>query len=455
MIRVDITDFHAKPDAASVQTRQIQDAIDYCFERGGGEVCIPAGTYIIGDIRVRSNITLHLLENAILLGSVDPEEYRNILTDKLEPLPDGDRTNIVWKSIRERTPEESMMQLDKGGSRWNSGMIKIEYAENVSIIGEKGSVIDGRNCFDVLGEERYRGPHGINVHHSKNLCFSGYTIKNTGNWAHCIYTSSNITMDNVTILAGHDGTHFRGCDNVVVKNCVIRTGDDCIAGFDDVNVLVKNCNLRTACNVFRFGGTNVIIEDCDVKGPSEYPFRGSLTQDEKERRVSDSPKARKNTASFFTYIIDNTRLVRYRPGNIVIRNCNVDGADRFFRLNLSGTELWQKGVPPESVRFENITVKGAKHWICAYGNDDLPFELIMNNIEYEIDEESCHDPFLHCGKYGGITLKNIIIHGFKGDTLIRTWGDVDKIYINNLNCNNEKKYKVIEKMTEPFDLRYI
>ena len=56
-----------------------QNGIDKCFEAGGGEVIIPAGKYITGDLRLRSNITLHLLENACLLGSENPEDYFNYL----------------------------------------------------------------------------------------------------------------------------------------------------------------------------------------------------------------------------------------------------------------------------------------------------------------------------------------------------------------------------------------
>ena len=62
-IKVNVTDFGAMPNKDEIQTKFFQDAIDYCFNNGG-EVVVPEGEYVIGDIRLRSNITLHLLENA-------------------------------------------------------------------------------------------------------------------------------------------------------------------------------------------------------------------------------------------------------------------------------------------------------------------------------------------------------------------------------------------------------
>ena len=49
-----------------LQTRAIQSAIDDCFLSGGGEVVIPEGVWRTGGIRLRSNVTLHLLSGAVL-----------------------------------------------------------------------------------------------------------------------------------------------------------------------------------------------------------------------------------------------------------------------------------------------------------------------------------------------------------------------------------------------------
>ena len=88
-------------------------------------------------------------------------------------------------------------------------------AENVKIIGEEGSVIDGDNCYDEVGEELYRGPHAICFFNVKNVDFYGYTIKNSANWAHNMLFCENITVKNVTVEAGHDGFDAAVCKNIL------------------------------------------------------------------------------------------------------------------------------------------------------------------------------------------------------------------------------------------------
>ena len=85
-----ILDYGALTDG-SLCTDKIQKAIDDCFLNGGGEVQIPAGSFLTGGLRLRSNVTLHLLENAILKGSIDPEDYTGYINDTIEPISQQER----------------------------------------------------------------------------------------------------------------------------------------------------------------------------------------------------------------------------------------------------------------------------------------------------------------------------------------------------------------------------
>ena len=73
--KVSVADFGAYPNTNEFTSDQIQKAIDHCFLNGGGEVIIPTGIYRIKGLRLRSNVTLHLLEFAMLLGSRDYKDY--------------------------------------------------------------------------------------------------------------------------------------------------------------------------------------------------------------------------------------------------------------------------------------------------------------------------------------------------------------------------------------------
>ena len=150
-----------------LQTAAFQKALDTVYEAGGGEVEVPAGTYVIGAIRVRSNTTLHLRSGACLMGSRDPLDYYILQNDTLEPLCEDMRTEKLF----ERPPKDQKRDYSfmLPGGRWANGLIRICCAENVSIIAEPGAIIDGRDCYDEVGEEKYRGPHGIAIHHSRNI----------------------------------------------------------------------------------------------------------------------------------------------------------------------------------------------------------------------------------------------------------------------------------------------
>lgn len=433
-----VTDFGAVPNTSDVQTDFIQKALDACFLAGGGEVIIPANmSFVIGDVRIRSNTTLHLMENSSLIGSKDPKDYLHIHTDALEPLPIEQNTRALWSRSREIHSRETAFKeyLYTAGSHWNFGLIRAVYAQNIAIIGENGSKIEGQNPYDPEGEEAYRGPHGINMHFCKNLRFSGYTIQNTGNWAHLVFNSENITFENLTVLAGHDALHTRACTNVNINSCKLITGDDCIAGFDNINVVVRNCEISSACSAFRFGGYNILVEDCNVWGPCPYQFRGSFTREEKAAGAMVSEKGRNNMLSFWTNFVSTDLPVRKPAGKVLIRNCTVKNADRMLHLNLSGNEPWQKGNPPTDIVFENIKIEGVKMGLTAYGIESSSMEITLRNVDYTYAQGFEETPMFRVAHCNAINLDNVKVTGFNGRSLVRAWSEGININTNDLDCD--------------------
>lgn len=395
-------------------TREIQNAIDRCFCAGGGSVVIEPGVYHIGGIRLRSNVTLYLKSGVSLMATRDAEAYHILDKDDLEPLPETEKTEVLWSPAK---PDRCNDYMLKCGGRWSDAIIRLVYAENARVIAEEGAVIDGNNSYDPMGEEHYRGVHGISAYHCKNLEFIGYTIKNTGNWAHCAYFCQGLTFRELTVLAGHDGIHTASCDDVTVENCKLYTGDDCVAGFDLYGLRVKNCLLNTACNVFRLGGTDILIENCSQFGPAEYCFRGSLTADEK-KSGAPSRTGRKTTLSAFTYYADLTLKIRHKPGNIVIRNCSFETTKRFLHYNFSGNEPWKAGVPLENITFENVTARNVGMSLCAYGAPGAPVTLTIKNCAISFEEEQ--KEVIRAANFDLIHLENVNVGNVNG-TAVRSW----------------------------------
>jgi hypothetical protein len=400
-----ILSYGAKADG-TLCTAAIQKAIDDCFLAGGGEVIIPAGTFLTGGLRLRSHVTLHLLENAVLLGSLSPEDYSVYLQDAIEPISQEEREQPVSTVV----PGVETGRSAYPYSRWNNAIIRAIHAKNVAIIGEPGSEINGQNCYDPQGEEDYRGPHAINMWFCENITLRGYTIRDSANWAHAIQNSRRIHADGLTVLGGHDGFDVRTCDDILVENCRFITGDDCIAGFDNIGVTVRNCYFESACSMFRFGATDMVVENCRGVAPATYGFRGSLTPEEKAQRAATHENCRHTCHNVFLYYCDNRANIRKTPGNIVFRNSRFVGPKTVMRLLFGHKWCYNRSLA--DVTFENCAIEN----ICKPNEIFCPPEepLTLRLIDCLVTPMAgCEDiPFLEGENIQSLQLTGTQLPGF-------------------------------------------
>ena len=421
-----ITDFGAKV-CDSLQTKCIQNAINTCFLNGGGKVIIPTGIFHTGGLRLRSGVTLYLKSGAILKGSLDPDDYTGYINDDIEPINEPEDKG------------EGLARSVYPFSRWNNAIIRAIDAQNIAIIGEKGSYINGANCYDPTGEEQYRGPHAINIQRCKNVHLEGYTITDSANWAHAIFITQNITARALTVYGGHDGFDIRTCDNVLIEDCSFYTGDDCIAGFDNCDVIINNCIFDTACSALRFGGNNVLVENCRSIAPSCFGFRGLLPIESKASNALTNKDCRHNMLTFFLYYCDFRAEIRKTPGNIIIRNCEIENADSLFELNF-GNHIWCRNRSLSSIVFENCKAIGICKPIYIYGDKNEPLDFTLENVQIEARKGFEDLPFIDAINYSKISLNNVSIMGYHSPELIsRSEGVVytdNCTTLNVLKCRN-------------------
>ena len=395
-----ILDYGARSDSGLV-TREVQSAIDACYLAGGGEVVVPEGRYTVAGIRLRSGVTLHLFENAELIGSADPEDYFSYLSDEIEPISDEEREHVVATTL------SSTCQSVRPYSRWCNAIIRAIRAKDVAIIGERGSKIDGRNCYDPKGEEGYRGPHPIDFWYCENVRLEGYTVADGGNWGHAIQNSSNITMRRVTVLGGHDGFDIRTTDNVLVEDCVFETGDDCIAGFDNIGVTVRRCSFNSACSIFRFGGTDVLIEDCHGYAPAKYGHRYGLSEEKKKSGAPTDANCRYNCHTVFLYYCDKRAKIRRTPGNIVMRRSKFDGVDAIF--NLPFGHKWSCNVSLDNIRFEDCEFTNLHLPTNVKAPEGEPLSLTLERCRATYAEDYGDQPFVRTSGHREIVLKDVSV----------------------------------------------
>src|ERR1035437_3645160 len=72
---LNIVDFGAVADGKTKNTTAIQNAIDKANKMGGAIVLVPAGNFLTGILQLKSNVELHLDDNAIILASTKRIDY--------------------------------------------------------------------------------------------------------------------------------------------------------------------------------------------------------------------------------------------------------------------------------------------------------------------------------------------------------------------------------------------
>src|SRR5215471_14164631 len=76
----DITRFGAAGDNRADCTTAFQKAIAACNAAGGGRVVVPAGEFLTGAIRLKSNVELHLEQGSTIRFSRDTWKYPLVFT---------------------------------------------------------------------------------------------------------------------------------------------------------------------------------------------------------------------------------------------------------------------------------------------------------------------------------------------------------------------------------------
>ena len=362
-----ILDFGVKPNETRLQTKQLQAVLDLC-KNGGGKVVFPAGTYHISSLRLWSDTVVYLEAGCKIFGSQNCDDYAVYdLGEGFEYFTDSE---AFAHNRGYRRPDT-----------YRRAMLSAFGEKNITILGEKESLIDGMRCYDAKGEENFRGPHGIFLSSCKNITLQGYTIQNTGNFMHQLDNCENVVMEHITALAGHDGVHLHCCKNMQIKNCTFITGDDCVAGADVVNVTVSNCMLNTSCNNFRIGGVNILIENCTAEGPGYYPHLLSVVKGPKfDFQRTDG---RHNTVCFLTYF-SSKYFKNEKPADITVRNCSIKEVDQLLdydiRLPLHNVANLKEVV------FKNVTATGLKASSSARASKEMPIYVRLKNVTMAFSE---------------------------------------------------------------------
>ena len=230
--------FGIKSDGVTLNTRSIQFGIDYINKNGGGRLVFYVGRYLTGSIHLKSNVTIHLEEGAVLVGSVNPFDYDKTIFIGLILATDQENIGITGKGV-----------IDGQG----------RILANNTIQNAHYGLVNDPLKYDRTQER----PMLIYLRSCRNVTVKNVTLQNSAFWLETYDQCKNLLVDSITVnnkaFWNCDGADIVDCDSVQVSNCYIDAADDgiCLKSHDDKvfcnNVLIKNNVVRSSANGIKFG----------------------------------------------------------------------------------------------------------------------------------------------------------------------------------------------------------
>ncbi len=376
-------------EKGKLSTLAIQQAVDNCAADGGGRVILPAGTFIIGTIILKSNVHLYLENGAVLLGSTNLKDY-NVA---------GNTRGMIFAEDAVNVGISGTGTIDANGNsfyEFNKNHIYEEFDKKRT--RQKDNYMP-KGTFFTDGPVKRTIAQGMTLvfFHCTKVFISGITIKDTPVWATRFAYCDNVLIDGITIrnnllVPNSDGIHCTASRNIRISNCDIVSGDDCIVltgfTFDEEtpgykpdeqaahqygnktiygeNMTVTNCILQSSSAAIRIGYgqhpirrctfSNIVIHDSH-RGIGIFAHDASNIED-----------------LIFSDIIIETRLY------------NGQWWGHGEPIHLSGISRFQgqKAGQIKNVQFNNINAI-SEQGILVFGQKESPMENIQfNNVQLQM-----------------------------------------------------------------------
>ncbi len=209
-----VLDYGAKPNDGQKDTAAIQAAIDACAARGGGRAVIPEGTWISGQVRIKSNTELHIARGALLQGSPDIADYP--MMNSVAALDHGEnelkRDGLIVADNVERVALTGSGIIDGNGEAfWDKGFL--QDTRSRPTLPRPMPWIAFRNARDVRIRDlsfRNSPSYGVNITESS------------------LVRIHDIRIENHVKSPNTDGIQIVDSRDVVIAGVHINTGDDAV-----------------------------------------------------------------------------------------------------------------------------------------------------------------------------------------------------------------------------------
>ena len=395
---VSITAHGAKGDGAFDCGPAFKAAIDACQAGGGGRVVVPAGRYLTGAIRLRSNVNLHVQQGGTIAFRPEADAYPIVLT-RFEGVELMNHSPFIYAFEETNVGITGAGTLDGQANQQQWWIWRTNQAPSRTRLIQMAA--DG-----VAPEKRVFGegpsklrPNFIQPYRCQNVLIEGVSIINSPMWEVHPVLSSNVTVRGVRISShgpNNDGCDPESCRDVLIEKCTFDTGDDCIAlksGRNDdgrrlhtpiENVIIRDCDMKdghggvTIGSEISGGARNIFAEKCRMDSPhldralrfKNNAARGGVIERVAMRDVTVGQLAEAVVAADFFY--EEGRNGKYTPilRDVDVRNVTSKKSKYAFLL---------KGFAESPIT--NIRVSD-----CRFDGVDSPdviegvTDLVMSNV---------------------------------------------------------------------------
>ena len=197
-----LADYSVDNTGASLMTSKIQSAIDAASGATQNILYVPPGKYQVGELWLKSNMTMYLACGAVLYGSSSTSDFNT-----------------------------------------GSGGINIEGMQHslIRMYQIKNAKISGRGVLDANGHAiRAAGLNAslMKIEQSSAITVDGIVVRDSSYWDTLIYRSDQVTLQNYKVINcrpttttynNTDGVDFDESTNGTLSNAFLYTGDDAMA----------------------------------------------------------------------------------------------------------------------------------------------------------------------------------------------------------------------------------
>ena len=400
-----VTEYGAKPGGKMKSTEAINAAISACSDAGGGTVRIPAGIWLTGSIHLKSNVNLHLEEDAILRFSEEPQDYLPVVFTRWAGFECYNYSPLIYARDCENIAITGPGTLDGNGRSWWSWS---ERQADTAMRMYRDQILRA-----VPPEERiYRTPEDglrpqlISPINCSNVLLEGFTIAKPGPfWTIDLVYCDRVIVRKLKVVTeggpNTDGLNVDSSTNVLIEHCFFSTGDDCIcmkSGMNEdgwrVGKPTENVVVRYNRTASGHGGTvfgsdtsggirNVYVHSCMFDGTDvgirlkSTRGRGGVVERlwfENIDMADIRREAIQITTAYRAWMgTTKGRAPTFR--DMTFRDINVTGADQAMRV---------EGLPEAPIRglrLENVRIE-ADRGVDAVWLEDLKLDEVCVPVSY-------------------------------------------------------------------------